>query len=89
MQLHLPLYCWNSLLIAVCCLQGAKSGWYDGAGIAFAIILVVLVTGKRMSNFLGAILAVLLGPQRVLLVTVCGVVIWRPRFVCAGRCQHD
>lgn len=27
--------------------EGVKSGWYDGAGIVFAIVLVVFVTGKR------------------------------------------
>jgi hypothetical protein len=26
-------------------LQGIKEGWYDGASIAFAVLLVVFVTG--------------------------------------------
>lgn len=26
--------------------QGAKEGWYDGAAIGFAVILVIMVTGK-------------------------------------------
>lgn len=26
--------------------QGIKEGWYDGGSIAFAVILVVVVTGK-------------------------------------------
>lgn len=26
-------------------LQGIKEGWYDGASIAFAVILVIVVTG--------------------------------------------
>lgn len=26
-------------------LQGIKEGWYDGGSIAFAVILVIVVTG--------------------------------------------
>jgi len=29
-------------------LQGVKEGWYEGASIAFAVILVIVVTGMEM-----------------------------------------
>uniref|UniRef100_A0A2P2MNN1 Uncharacterized protein MANES_14G162600 n=1 Tax=Rhizophora mucronata TaxID=61149 RepID=A0A2P2MNN1_RHIMU len=29
-------------------LQGFKEGWYDGASIAFAVILIIIVTGIDM-----------------------------------------
>jgi hypothetical protein len=28
--------------------QGIKEGWYDGASIAFAVILVIVVTGMEI-----------------------------------------
>jgi hypothetical protein len=33
-------------------LQGIKEGWYDGGSIAFAVVLVIVVTGIILS-FLG------------------------------------
>jgi hypothetical protein len=43
---HLTICIWSSWLICNRCLQGTDTGWYDGAGIGFAICLVVLVTGR-------------------------------------------
>jgi hypothetical protein len=43
------------IILAVCAVvslgvglgtEGVEAGWYDGAGIVFAIVLVVLVTGS-------------------------------------------
>lgn len=35
-------------LYFLCCLQGIDDGWYDGGSIAFAVILVIVVTGIWM-----------------------------------------
>jgi magnesium-transporting ATPase (P-type) len=32
--------------------DGVKDGWYDGTAIAFAVLLVITVTGKRVHIFL-------------------------------------
>lgn len=30
-------------------LQGIEEGWYDGGSIAFAVILVIVVTGMKIN----------------------------------------
>ena len=34
--------------VALFHLQGPKEGWYDGGSIAFAVLLVIAVTGTEL-----------------------------------------
>ena len=36
-------------LCILCSLQGIKEGWYDGGSIAFAVLLVIVVTGIELA----------------------------------------
>jgi hypothetical protein len=36
--------------------QGVKEGWYDGTAILFAVLIVIVTTGKQLSSFLKCVM---------------------------------
>lgn len=45
--MHLPLILLQRIVPTYQFLQGVEEGWYDGGSIAFAVALVIVVTGIR------------------------------------------